>query len=90
MIQVNLRISLLRYVNALSGRVSVFLTRFVLRAVEPNFVSPTSSTKKRSAADVIRIVFCVVPYTYRRLLSIITKSEHVLSMALLAVIVLGR
>ena len=76
--------------NALSGCVCVFVTQFVLRAVEPNFACPMSSTKKRSTADVICIVFCVVPYMYRRLLSIITKSEHVLSMALLAVIVLGR
>jgi len=90
MIEVNLRVSLLCCVNALSGCVRVFLKQFVLRAVEPNFVCPMSSTKKRSTADVIRIVFCVVPYMYRRLLSIITKSEHVLPMALHAVIVLGR
>ena len=89
MIQVNLRVCLLRYVNALSGCVCVFLTQLVLRAIERNFVCTMSSTKKRSSADVICIVFCVVPYMYRRLLSIITKSEHVLPVALFAVIVQG-
>jgi hypothetical protein len=77
-------------VNALSGCACVCLKQDMLLATGHDFVCRMSPTKKRWTADVICIVFCVVPYMYRWLLSIVTKSGNVYSVALLAVIALDR
>jgi hypothetical protein len=53
-------------------------------ATEPNFVCDITLT--REPADVMCIFFCVFPSSYRGLLSIIAKLDHVLSVVMVAVV----